>query len=339
MSDPIKKRRPTIRDVAREAGVSYQTVSRVLNDNPNVAPATRQHVLQMIERMGYKRNLAAQMLTTQRSNTIQMITLDVAFPLSLPVFAQYAYEAGYSTLYSECTMGTFAATLNAAASRLVEGIFLYAPRLAISDGELLALCHGIPLVRRDFVLDSKLTWVGFDQIRSTQLGVQHLIDLGHRQIAEITGSMDFINPRLRHEGWQHTLEDNGLEPGPVHIGDYSSPPGAMRTGYEGVCDFLRHGASFSAIMTVNDHVAIGALHALREHGLRVPEDVSILGFDDAPIARYLAPPLTTVRFDFDLQNRLAFQFLFEQINEPNCRPHQHILVAELITRDSTRALT
>ena len=185
-----KDRRPTIRDVAREAGVSYGTVSRVLNSHPEVAPDTRLHVQRIMEKMGYQRNLGAQMLTTHQSSIIEFIVMDVYFGLELPRMAQYINAAGYSTLYAECTRANFAETLNTAAARLVDGILLYAPRLHIDDEELLALSHGIPIVRRDYVLDSKLTWVGYNQEHATRLVIQHLIDLGHRQIAEITGSLD-----------------------------------------------------------------------------------------------------------------------------------------------------
>src|SRR5690606_26974164 len=143
---------------------------------------------------------------------------------------------------------------------------LYAPQLQIPDDELLAMCHGIPIVRRDYVMDSKLTWVGYSQEHATRLVVQHLVDLGHRQIAEITGSLDFINPRLRHETWLSLLTSHDLEPGPSYAGDYSTFADAMRTGYEGAREFLKRGAEFTAIMTVNDYAAAGALYALHEHG-------------------------------------------------------------------------
>src|SRR5690606_7324660 len=112
------------------------------------------------------------------------------------------------------------------------------------------------------------------------------------QIAEITGSLDFINPRLRHDMWRSILISNDLELGPSYTGDYSTFAKAMKTGYDGVCEFLARGESFTAIMTVNDYAAMGALSALHENGLRVPDDVSIVSFDDDAIASYLTPPLT-----------------------------------------------
>ncbi len=331
-----KNKRPTIRDVARQAGVSYGTVSRVLNSHPEVAPVTRVRVQRVMEKMGYQRNLGARMLTTHQSNSIEFIVMDVYFGLVLPRMAQYINAAGYSTLYSECTQENFADALNTAAARLVDGILLYAPKLLISDKDLLEICHGIPIVRRDYVLDSKLTWVGYNQEHATRLAVNHLIDLGHRKIAEITGSLDFINPRSRHDTWRDIVTSQGLDPGPSYTGDYSTFASAMKTGYEGVCEFLKRGAAFTAIMTVNDHVAMGALSALHEHGLRVPEDVSIVSFDDDAIASYLIPPLTSVYFDFDIQNKLASQFLLEQIHDPDYKHHQHVLIPDLVIRRSAQ---
>ncbi len=332
-----KDKRPTIRDVAREAGVSYGTVSRVINNQPDVAAETRARVQRVMEKMGYQRNLGAQMLTTHQSNIIEIIVMDVHFGIVLPRMGKFINESGYSTLYSECTLDNFTTTLDKAASRLVDGIILYAPKLQISDDELLEMSHGIPIVRRDYVLDSKLTWVGYSQQHATRMAVQHLIDLGHEQIAEITGSLDFINPYLRHNAWLNILTSQGLEPGPSYTGDYSTFSKAMKTGYDGVCEFLKRKETFTAIMVVNDFAAMWALSALHEHGLSVPQDVSIVSFDDDAVASYLIPPLTTVRFDFNIQNKLASQFLLEQINDPDYRHHQHILMPELIVRKSVQA--
>ena len=332
-----KGKRPTIQDVAREAGVSYGTVSRVINNQPEVAPKTRARVQRVMERMGYQRNLGAQMLTTNQSNIIEIIVMDVHFGIVLPKMGQFINDSGYSTLYSECTQADFANTLNKAASRLVDGIILYAPKLHISDDELLSMSHGIPIVRRDYVMDSKLTWVGYSQEHATRLAVQHLINHGHERIAEITGSLDFINPRLRHDTWQTVLLSNSLDPGPSYSGDYSTFAKAMKTGYEGVCKFLKQEESITAIMVVNDFVAMGAISALWEHGLHVPDDISIVSFDDDAIAPYLIPPMTTVRFDFDIQNKLASQFLLEQIRDPDYRHHQHVLIPELIVRKSVQS--
>jgi LacI family transcriptional regulator len=333
----LKENRPTIHDVAREAGVSYQTVSRVLNESPSVAPATRQRVLQIMKKMGYRRNVAAQMLNTNRSYTIQIINLGGKFPFGVPL-PEAASKAGYSAIYAECTDDTFAQTLDMAAARLADGIFLYAPKLVIDDKELLDMCHGIPIVRRDYALGSKITWVGYDQVCAAELVVQHLLDLGHRQIAEVTGLLEAINPRFRHETLERMLLSRGLMPAGCVAGDYFSHDHAVASGYEGMCQLIESGQPFTAAVMGNDQMAIGALAALHEHGLRVPEDVSVVGFDNSYFSRFLIPPLTTVAFNFNLQSRLAFQFLCELIENPDNPPHQHVLLPELVVRQSARSL-
>ncbi len=329
--------RPTIRDVAREANVSYQTVSRVLNNHPKVAAATRERVLHVMKELGFQRNLAAQMLTTQRSQTIEIITVDGKFPFVVPILD--ATQGSYFTIYSECTVRMLPQVFDMAAARMVEGIFLYAPRLRISDDELLEMSHGIPLVRRDYSIESrKISWVGFDQVRAARLAVEHLLELGHEQIVEITGLLKAINPSVRHESIQKTLLENGLELVMSAPGDYTTTKGSMQSGYEGMRYLLESGIPFTAVIVANDLMAIGAMHAIRQAGLRIPDDISIVGFDNAPHSQYLAPPLTTIHFDFEIQNRLVFQFLFELIKNPDREPHQHILLPNLVVRESTRSL-
>lgn len=333
-----KIKRPTIVDVAREAGVSYQTVSRVLNDHPRVASDTRERVLLAMKRLNYKRNMGAQMLKTQRSGTIQLLSVDAEFPFELPLL-KTAQWGDYSAMYTDCTQKDLPRALDKAALHMVEGIFLYAPKLKIDDDDLLAMCHDIPIVRRDFVLESRrITWVGFDQIRATQLAVEHLLERGHREIAAVTGTRQAINASLRYDVWRKTLIRHGLEPGPSAHGDYTTTKNAVQTGYEGMCRILKSGARFTAVLVANDYMVIGVMAALREHKLRVPQDVSIVSFDNSPHAAFQDPPLTTVEFNFDLQNRLAFQFLFELIADPTIEPHQHVLLPNLIVRQSTRAL-
>lgn len=333
-----RHKRPTIVDVAREAGVSYQTVSRVLNGHPRVAPDTRERVLLAMNKLDYKRNIGARMLKTQRSGTIQLISVDAEFPFEVPLLKTTQWGE-YSAMYTDCTLKDLPRALDKAALHMVEGIFLYAPKLTISDDDLLAMCHGIPIVRRDFALDSTLiTWVGYDQVRATQLAVQHLIDLGHREIAVVTGTLQAINATWRYETWKRTLIENGLEPGPSAHGDYTTTKNAVETGYEGMCKILKTGARFTAVLVANDYMAIGVMHALRKHQRRIPDDVSVVSYDNSPHAAFQDPPLTTVEFNFDLQSRLAFQFLFELINDPEIEPHQHILLPTLIMRESARAL-
>jgi DNA-binding LacI/PurR family transcriptional regulator len=216
----------------------------------------------------------------------------------------------------------------------MDGVLMYAPRLQIPDEELTALCNGIPLVRRDYVPGSKLAWVGFDQIYATRLAVEHLIRLGHRQIAAIPPNIGLLNGYWRFNTWKNVLLEHGLTPGPSVEGDYS-----MGSGYDATQQLIASGQPFSAIVVGSDNMAMGVLRALREHSLRVPQDVSVIGYDNTELSSYTAPSLTTVDFKFAKQDELAVKYLIELINDPEMELHQRVLLSDLIIRESTQAFS
>jgi LacI family transcriptional regulator len=159
------------------------------------------------------------------------------------------------------------------------------------------------------------------------------VGLGHRQIAEISPPRHYHNGYWRHQGYLDTLDAHGLRPGPNTAGDYS-----MQSGYAGALQLLDSGQPFTAVVVGTDKMALGALHAMRERGLSVPEDVSIIGFDNSELAAFVAPPLTTIEFKFDKQDELAVKYLVELIKDPKLEVHQRVLMPELIVRQSTRRL-
>lgn len=330
-----RKKNTTIRDIARLADVSYQTVSLVINDKPGVSEKTRKKILRLMEEMDYRPNRAAQMLTTNRSKTLEMLIVDVAYggrlADSTKNAAHAARQAGYSLLVSETTFEELPEALENAAARLVDGIIMYAPRLNISDADLLKICNGIPIVRRDYIPSSRLAWVGFDQVYATRLAVEHLVELGHRQIASIPPTSELLNGYWRYTAWKNVLLEHGLEPGPVAEGDYS-----MRSGYEAAHKIIASGQPFTAIVVGTDHMAVGAMRALRERGIRIPEDVSMVGYDNTELSAYTEPPLTTIQFKFSKQDELAVKYLTELIADPQIELHQRVLLADLIVRESTQ---
>jgi LacI family transcriptional regulator len=333
----IRKKKITIHDVAKLAEVSYQTVSRVLNENSNVADKTRKRVLHAMSELEYSPNKVAQMLTTSRSSTLELILVDIKHGGNLADstqnMAHVAKDAGYSLLVSETDVRGLRAALDHAASRLVDGVILYAPSLHISDADLLKLCNGIPVVRRDYVPDSRLAWVGFDQVFATRLAVDHLISSGHRHIAAIPPGADLINGYWRHLAWRETLLKHGLTPGPVYPGDYS-----IRSAYEAAQSLLKSGQTFTALLVGTDIMAVGALRALREHGLRIPDDVSVVGFDNAEISAYTEPPLTTIDFKFAQQDAVVVKYLIDILADTEMGLHQRILMPDLVVRESTRSI-
>lgn len=332
-----KLKRITIRDVAKASNVSYQTVSRVINDSYGVSEKTKQRVLRVMKDLNYQPNKAAQMLTTNRSFTLETIVVDVDYAGSLAkttkTMVRVARELGYGLLVSDTSLKDLPKAFENAASRLIDGVVLYAPNLDITDQELLDISHNIPFVRRDYVPHSNLAWVGFNQVYATQLAVEHLITLGHRQIAEISAPRHYHNGYWRHQTYLDILRRHGLEIGPNIAGDYS-----MQSGYEAMKSLLADGKPFSAVVVGTDKMAVGALHALRENGVRVPEDVSVVGFDNSEMAAFVAPPLTTVEFRFDKQDEMVVKYLVELIKEPDMEIHQRVLTSELIVRQSTRSL-
>src|SRR5579875_1277197 len=307
-----KKKKVTIRDVARQAGVSYQTVSRVLNGNDNVAEDTRKRILRAMHDLDFVPNKVAQMLTTSRSQILELIIVDIMqggrFADSIRSMALAARDAGYDLLVTMTSSDELGTALSEAAARLVDGVVLYAPSLRISDEELLERCNGLPLVRRDYVPTSRLAWVGFDQVYATRMAVEYLLELGHRRIAAIPPSTDLINGQFRY---------------------------TVCSGYEAMVHLLETRLPFTAVLVGSDTMALGAMRALHERGLRIPQDVSVLSFDNAELASFTEPPLTTINFDFHEQDSMAVKYLVEILNDPEMKLHQRVLLPDLVVREST----
>ncbi|QPC83444.1 LacI family DNA-binding transcriptional regulator [Phototrophicus methaneseepsis] len=329
----MKEKRATLRDVAKEAGVSYQTVSRVINSHENVSEKTRSRVMKAIDKLDFRVNRVAQIMQTKRSQTIETILFYAGFNLFLYEMAHITQQHGYHFMISAIYEEEIANAIDSAASRFVDGLILNSMSTISEDYETLnKLCNGIPFVMIGARLGSQVPSVSYDQRRGAQLAVQHLMGLGHTQIAEISGILASNDGYDRHAGWKTTLLENDLPLGPSVEGDFS-----IDGGYAAMNQLLEGGAPFSAVFIGNDSMTFGAHTALREHGLRVPEDISIVSFDDIPEAAHFTPGLTTVRQDFHLLGRMAVEYLLSRINNPDTPIHQRILQPELIVRDSTQA--
>lgn len=330
----MKSKRPTLRDVARVADVSYQTVSRVINNNQHVSAETRDRVQKAIRALGFKPNRAAQILQTERSHTIETILFNSGFNLFLYEMARSSQRLGYHFVVSAVSESEFAAALENAAARFIDGLIILADAPLAQDFEtMMRLTDGIPFVQIGAKLGASIPSVMYNQAEGARLATQHLIKLGHRQIAEISGPHRNYDGYDRHTGWLATLRDNGLTPGPSVEGNFS-----VESGYQGMKRLLDSGEPFTAVFIGNDSMSIGAISALRERGLRVPDDISIVGFDDVPEAAHVVPALTTVRQDFQLIGRLAVEYLAGMIESHDAAVYQRVLQPTLIVRDSTRAI-
>ncbi len=327
----MKTKRPTVYDVAREAGVSYQTVSRVINNKAHVSEVTRTRVLDAIKTLDFRPNRAAQLLQTERSNTIEVVLFYFGFNLFLYEMARSAQRLGYHFSISAITEQEFNRTLESARSRFVDGLIIV-PMAPIAENyeELKRLTDGIPFVQVGANLGTDFPSVSYDQTHGAHLAAQHLINVGHRHIAEVSGPLQNHDAYDRHISWLDTLRDNGLRPGTSVEADFT-----IEGGYRAMSHLLDEDADFTAVFIGNDSMAIGAHSALRERGLRVPDDVSMVSFDDIPEAAHFVPKLTTVRQDFNLLGQMAIEYIVSMIDNPDIPVHQRILQPKLVIREST----
>lgn len=325
-------------DVGRLAGVSHQTVSRVINGSPHVRPQTRERVLKAMLELGYRPNSVARALVTGRSNTLGVVSFDTTLygPAStLFGIERAAHEAGYFIIVASLKALDRASVADAV-ERLrrhgVDGILVIAPHVEAAD----ALLHApgdAPLVAVEAGPERGVPVVAVDQVGGAASATRHLLDLGHETVWHIAGPPDFLEARQRLEGWRETLEEAGTEIPPALEGDWSP-----RAGYD-LGRRLSRNRDLSALFVANDQMALGVLRAMHEGGRRIPDEVSIVGFDDIPEARYFLPPLTTVRQDFNEVGSRSVHLLLRIMSDGGSLPSSPRVEPELIVRGSTSVMT
>ncbi|MBN1874191.1 MAG: LacI family DNA-binding transcriptional regulator [Anaerolineae bacterium] len=332
----VQTKRPTLRDVANLAGVSYQTVSRVVNEHPHVANPTREKVLSAIRELDYHPNRAAQVLMTGRSYTLQLILFDNLWD---PIMSMLHWSRvwGYTMAVAEArdslSVSSVRKVVEEFVSYMVDGLVLVVPYPHLSYEVLCEICQDTPFVLLGTEFGSKMPSVVFDQRYGTELAITHLLGLGHRCIAEIRGPLLNFDACARHRTLNSMLKSRNIAPGPVVESDFT-----VAGGYRAAQQLINSGERFTAIFAGNDKMALGAMRALCEHNLRVPMDVSIVGFDDMDEAAYLDPPLTTVRQDFDALGKQCIEYLVSLIEDTDTPVQQRVLYPELIVRHSTRRI-
>lgn len=328
-------RLPRLEDVAELAGVSHQTVSRVINDHPNVSKGTRERVEAAIAELGYRRNTAARSLVTRRSQTIGVLASELAQygpANTLLGVEQAARDAGYfvsiaalRTVSREAILDTVRHFLDQA----VDGIVVIVPH----SETLLALAEvnpGVPVVAVGSLGNATVGGAMVDQRRGAELAVRHLVDQGHRKIGHLAGPQDWIDGVARAEGWSAALRAAGLEDDLLVVGDWSAG-----SGYD-IGRKLAGERTATALFVGNDQMALGLLRAFNEAGVRVPQDVSVVGFDDQPESGYFTPPLTTVRQDFEELGRRCIDIMLKGIEDGN-NIGTTVVEPELVVRQSTSA--
>jgi DNA-binding LacI/PurR family transcriptional regulator len=310
---PPPQRGPVMSDVAARAGVSHQTVSRVLNGHPHVSPTTRTRVLAAIAELGYRRNLSARVLATGRSNVVGVVAQNTNLygPSSM---VQAIGEAALSADLS-LTVGHVAGyDATTATRRIVErliqqgaaGLVFIAPVDAAAEAMEL-VPSGVPIVTVDGLPEWRSANVSVDQYTGGLMATRHLLEIGHRTVWHVAGPEQWHGSRAREDGWRAALTEYGAAAPPMPRAGWSAA-----TGYQ--CGrMLARIPDCTAIFAANDHVALGIMRAMAEQGRRIPQDVSLVGFDDVPEAAYLHPALTTIRQDFAEIGRQALRLLQAQL--------------------------
>jgi DNA-binding LacI/PurR family transcriptional regulator len=302
----------TIRDVARHAGVSYQTVSRVLNDHPNISSHARARVLEAMERLDYRPSRVARALANGRSGTIGVISTDngrYGPPKTLRAIEGAARDAGY--FMSAVNMASIGrAQMQAALAHLqdqgIDGVVVIAPQAAMLDA-FYDLSPRVPYVTVDSASSGGGHTVAIDQAVGARLATQHLVALGHREIVHVSGPADWLDSQNRVESWREVMTAAGLTVSEPLVGDWSAEFGDQAARE------LAASSEITAVFASNDQMALGLLHGFHRLGVRVPEDVSVVGFDDIPEAAFFCPPLTTVRPDFSELGRQCMARLHDQL--------------------------
>ncbi|WP_199041019.1 LacI family DNA-binding transcriptional regulator [Glycomyces salinus] len=320
-------------DVAALAGVSSQTVSRVSTGAEHVRPSTRDRVLDAMRRLGYSPNSAARALKYGAFGVIGIIAHQLSRTgesRTVEAVIEAAQDEGYTTTVVD-VVTPMSTDVSEAAARLshqsIDGLVII--RAETVTPAMLSLPPGLPVVVSDSRFVGHHPAVGADQVNGARRAVEHLLGLGHRTVHHAAGPVDSGPAQLRIDGWRSALEGAGREAPPLLRGDWTA-----RSGYEAGRS-IAGSPEATAVFCANDEMAAGLLHALHEAGRRVPGEVSVVGFDDIPLAEHLWPPLTTVRQDFTEIGTRLVELLLRQLREDKPLQDVHEVVpVDLVQRAS-----
>jgi LacI family transcriptional regulator len=333
-----KSQHITIKDVAGRAGVSIQTVSRVINNRPDVAPETRQRIHATINELGYQPFINARGLAAKRTYTLGLVTADFSdfwFSQVMTGAEEEAQKLGYSFMLgnSTCDPEDEPRFLKLLTERHVDGILFVRGNCENNYDQLHRLNDfGVPVVTTGHHLpENGLALVDVNNIGGGRKATEYLIGLGHTQIAMITGPSDWKSVNDRTEGYLQALRTAGISADQDLILEGSW---LHRNGYEKTKFLLEREKPFTAIFAQNDRIARGAIHALYEAGFKVPDDISVIGYDDIPEAEFSDPPLTTIRQPMIEIGQAATNLLIQMIEESIVTPKQIMFETTLIVRSS-----
>ncbi|GAA1852113.1 LacI family DNA-binding transcriptional regulator [Microlunatus capsulatus] len=333
-----RERAPNIFDVARLAGVSHQTVSRVINDHPNVRDSTRERVQKAVRQLRYRPSTAARAMVRRRSRNLGLITTgspDYGPASTVLGFTAAAREARYTVSIAplpDSDPDYVRASVELLLSQSIEAVVVLATRRSLIN-TLAAVELDLPVVAVDPSGVLATTTVAIDQYAGARRATGYLISQGHRSIVHLAGPADSIDAAERTRGWQDAMTDYGLAAPTPAEGDWSPASGyafgrQLGSGVSGLP---------TAVFSSNDQMALGLLHALRDRGLDVPADISVMGFDDIPEAEHVVPPLTTMRQDFVQLGHDIMATVLHELEELDFALPRSL--PQLVVRESVRALS
>jgi len=330
---------PTMRDVARMAGVSVQTVSAVINDKPGITLPTRERVLAAIKKLEYRPYSVARSLRTGQTHTLALIVSDIANP-SFAAMASAAEDFAHSRGYSLIVYNTHddvtreARCIETVTQRWIDGVLFVSAEDKMTSLDAL-LAAGIPAVAIDRIPEGYSgVSVTLDNVRAGRMAAEHLLELGHTRLAHISGPLGLRLARERRSGFLQAIQERGLPPA-LCVGRGGN--WECDSGYQAMQDILACDPLPTAVFSANDRMAIGAMRALSEASLRVPDDLSIVGLDDIEVAAYQQPPLTTVRQSFAELATRAIELLLTVLDGQELSEGQLVIEPTLVVRQSTAA--
>jgi DNA-binding LacI/PurR family transcriptional regulator len=311
-------KRPTIKEVAKVAGVSTQTVSRVINERPDVAPETRERILMTINELGYQPSALAHSLIQQRSYTLGVVTAGLKHigpSRTLNGITSAAEEAGYSLLLKELprydaedVVPIFQALL----SHHVDGIIWAVPEVGENRNwvDRQSLDLKIPIVYITMEPKQNLSTVSMDNYLGGRMAMAHLLEQGYRHIGHISGPLDWWEARQRVAAWKDALHEAGLEAQEDHCVDGNWSPASGGLAIE---KLFEQYPDMDAVFVANDQMALAVIQAACQKGLRIPEDLGVVGFDNIPEAAFFYPPLTTIQQDQQSVGKVAVEATIKMI--------------------------
>jgi DNA-binding LacI/PurR family transcriptional regulator len=331
-------RRVTLIDVAKKAGVSASTVSRALKNDPRISEIVTEKVKRIAVEMGYIPNITARSLKTGHTNIIGLLVRDISDEWSAAVIPAIEHE---------CSKHNLALLLSNADSdpqreryylevfqqRNAEGVIILTP-VSSNQIEYLPYARSVPMVLVDTFLDQPLiNTITVDHELGSYMSTNHLLELGHREIVFISGPLEIAPSRKYKEGFNRALRENQInEKGAIFRAEKIID---VDHGYRAMQEVLRWNPNLTAVATGSDLMAAGAMKAIKDYGLNIPEDISIVGYDDIPLSNFLDPALTTIRQDRGVLGELAVEILLDLISGNADQVRQITIPPEIILREST----